>query len=135
MPAGIAHVPQPGRSHAPLHPTIPKGSDEPASGPVTLATAVFVAGTGPLEPGSRYAIALHDGKLQFLVPTDQGSPTLVLQRPVAGFEARAIEGRLLLNESQQPSGMVLAFMAVAGSGTEALADVVSQAARNAARSQ
>jgi hypothetical protein len=93
---------------------------------------VFVTGTGRLEPGRRYSIVLQDSSLRFLGPTDVDPTALVVERPIAHVDAQAFEGRLLLSEPRTPSGMVLAFMSVAPPGTEAVAEAIARAARQAA---
>ncbi|HET7737494.1 MAG TPA: hypothetical protein VFK32_02870 [Tepidiformaceae bacterium] len=102
--------------------------------PVELATAVFVTGTGRLEPGGRYAIVLEGSRLRFLGPTDQDPRAIVLDRAVGDIEAQAIAGRLLVSEPRSNSGLVLAFMSVSGPRTDALAEAITRASRDAAQS-
>lgn len=93
---------------------------------VLLATAVFVAGTGRLEPGRRYEIAMNATHLRIVGPTDLDPTSLVLERPVDGLEARAVEGRLVLSEPGTRTGLVLAFMAISGTTTAGLADTINR---------
>ena len=94
-----------------------------------LATAVYVTGNARLESGRRYGIAVHESRLQILGPTDIDPSAIVLDRPVRNVEASAIEGRLILSEPRARSGLVLAFMSVAGATTDDLADMIREAAR------
>ncbi len=98
-----------------------------------IATAVFVAGSGRMDPGHRYSLALRPDRFLVLGPTDVDPQAVVIDRPVAGVEVRAVEGRLIVSEPRSGSGLVLAFMSVTGPGTADLAAMISQAA-NASRS-
>lgn len=91
-----------------------------------LATAVHVTGSTNLESGRRYGIALRDSRLLILGPTDIDPSRVALDRPIAGMDARSVEGRLILGN---PNGLVLAFMAVAGPATQDLAAIIVEAAR------
>src|SRR4029079_14242330 len=93
-----------------------------------LATAVFVAGNALLEPGHRYSLALRPGRLLVLGPTDVDPAAIMLDRDVAEIEVRSLDGRLILRERNGRSGLVLAFMAVAGPSTENLASTIAEAA-------
>ena len=95
-----------------------------------MATATYVTGTARLEPGRRYGIALRDAVFQVLGPVDGDPNRIALERPVAGIEARAVEGRLILSDNQR-SNMVLAFMTVAGLGLDELAATIRAAAQDA----
>lgn len=66
--------------------------------------------------------------LQILGPADLDPTTLALERPVAGMEAQDVEGRLVVSEPGTRTGIVLAFMAVSGTTTAALADTINRAA-------
>jgi hypothetical protein len=96
-----------------------------------LATAVFVAGSARLEPGNRYVLALRPGRLLVLGPADVDPAAVVLDRDVAEIEVRSLDGRLILSEPHGRSGLVLAFMSVAGTSTENLASTIADAAREA----
>lgn len=100
------------------------GSAGDATG--TLATAVYVAGSTNLQSGHRYGIAIRESRLQILGPTEVQPERVALDRPLAGLEARSVEGRLILADT---NGFVLAFMAVAGPSTRALAAKIADAAR------
>jgi hypothetical protein len=100
------------------------GSASHATG--TLATAVYVAGSTNLQSGHRYGIAIRESRLQILGPTEVQPERVALDRPLAGLEARSVEGRLILAD---PNGFVLAFMAVAGPSTRDLAARIADAAR------
>ena len=117
-------------------PTPPPGAeiDERTAEPVELATAVFVTGTGRLEPGRRYAIVLEGTRLRFHGPTDVDPRAVALDRSVGDVEAQALAGRLLLSEPRSGSGLALAFMSVAGPRTDALAEAINRASRDAAPS-
>lgn len=91
-----------------------------------LATAVYVTGNTNLESGHRYGIVIRDSRLQILGPTDIDPSQVALDRPIAGIDARSVEGRLILGN---PQGLVLAFMAVAGPATKDLAATIVEAAR------
>jgi hypothetical protein len=110
----------------------PPAQREPEPSPVTrvLATATYVTGTARLEPGRRYGIAIHDGRFQVLGPVDIDAKAVALERPVAGINVSALEGRLVVSE-QTRSGMVLAFMSVAGAGIDELAGAIRVAAQDA----
>jgi hypothetical protein len=96
--------------------------------PRILASAVFVAGSARMTPGHRYGLALRADRFLVLGPTDVDPNAVVLDRPVAGLDVRALEGRLILSEPQSRSGIVLAFMAIAGPSTPALAASIAEAA-------
>ena len=96
-----------------------------------LATAVFVAGNARLQPGHRYSLALRPGRLLVLGPTDVDPAAVVLDRAVAEIEVRSLDGRLVLSEPHSRSGLVLAFMSVAGASTEGLVSIIADAARKA----
>lgn len=92
-----------------------------------LATAVYVTGNGRLEPGRRYSIAVFGRRLQILEATDIDTFTTIVDRPLEDVEANSIEGRLLLSEPRRKSGIVLAFMSVAGASTDDLVGMIAQA--------
>lgn len=89
-----------------------------------LATAVYVAGSTTLQSGHRYAIGIRESRLQILGPTEVQPERVAFERLVAGVGARAVEGRLIIADG---SGLVLAFMAVAGRPTDDLAAIISEA--------
>jgi hypothetical protein len=91
-----------------------------------LATAVYVAGSTTLQSGHRYGIALRQSRLQILGPTLVDPRRVALDRPLAGLDARSVEGRLIVADA---SGLLLAFMAVDGTSTQALAATITEAAR------
>lgn len=109
----------------------PAKVDQPADEQRLLATAVFVAGSARLEPGHRYSLALRPGRLLVLGPTDVDPAAIVLDRDVAEIDVRSLDGRLILSEPNGRSGLVLAFMSVAGPSTEKLASTIAEAARAA----
>jgi hypothetical protein len=90
-----------------------------------IATAVYVTGTSNLVPGGRYGIAIRDSRLQLLGPAEVDPTRIALDRPVAGMDARMVEGRLILGN---PDGLTLAFMAVAGAVTGDLVSIIENAA-------
>jgi hypothetical protein len=94
-----------------------------------LATAVYVTGSKRLEPGRRYGIAVHGSRLHILGPIDIDPSAIVLDRSVVGIDAIAIEGRIVVSEPRQRSGLVLAFMSVAGATIQDLAQMIREAAR------
>jgi hypothetical protein len=96
-----------------------------------LATAVFVAGSARLVPGHRYGIALQATRLLVLGPADIDPSAIVLDRSVADIDVRTMEGRLVFSEPLSGSGLVLAFMSVAGASTADLESAVTEAARSA----
>jgi hypothetical protein len=100
---------------------------EPTEAAVTLATAIFVTGTARLEPGRRYGIAIDNSSLRLTGPTDLDPDALIIERPLAGLEAQALEGRLVLSEPGSRSGLVLAFMSVSGTTTAMLAETINRA--------
>jgi hypothetical protein len=120
----------PARTRAPLISQADSPA-EPATGPteeaVILATAIFVTGTARLEPGRRYGFAITDSSLRLAGPTDVDPDALVMERPLAGLEAHALEGRLVLTEPGSRSGLVLAFMSVSGTTTTMLAETINRA--------
>ncbi len=112
----------------------PVGKGEPdAIATRVLATAVYVTGSTRLESGRRYGIAVHGSRLQILGPTDLDPSAIVLDRPVGEIDASAVEGRLIVSEPRSRSGLVLAFMSVAGPATDDLADMIREAARESIR--
>jgi hypothetical protein len=106
------------------------GSREPTGGGATtvIATATYVTGTARLEPGRRYVLALHATRLQILGPVDLDPMRVALERPVADLDARALEGRVILSD-RGGSGMVLAFMSVAGTTVDELLGIIRSRAR------
>lgn len=109
----------------------PAKVDQPTDQQQLLATAVFVAGSARLEPGHRYSLALRPGRLLVLGPTDVDPAAVVVDRDVAEIDVRSLDGRLILSEPNGRSGLVLAFMSVAGPSTEKLASTIAEAARAA----
>ncbi len=111
----------------------PRPPEATETGPATrvLATATYVTGTARLEPGRRYAIAIQEQRFQVLGPIDIDDKKVALERPVADIKVSAVEGRLVINE-QTRSGLVLAFMSVAGAGLEDLARTIRASSEDAA---
>lgn len=91
-----------------------------------LGTAIYVTGTTNLESGRRYAIAIRGSQLRILGPVDIEPSRIALDRPIAGMEARSIQGRLILGNQD---GLMLSFMAVVGLPTQDLEAVIVEAAR------
>ena len=110
----------------------PPARPEADHGPITsvLATATFVTGTARLEPGRRYGIAICGERFQVLGPVDIDARLVALERPVADINVSALEGRLVVSE-QKRSGVVLAFMSVAGAGLDELAGAIREASQDA----
>ena len=110
----------------------PPARVEPEAGPVTrlLATATYVTGTARLEPGRRYGIAIREARFQVLGPVDIDDKVVALERPVADINVSGLEGRLVVSE-QKRSGVVLAFMSVAGAGLDELAGAIRAASEDA----
>lgn len=96
-----------------------------------LATAVYLTGSTRLESGRRYAIAIEDDRLRILGPIEIDASRVALDRPLATITAHAVEGRFIASD---PSGVLLAFMAVSGATPQRLASLVNAAAREALRS-
>jgi hypothetical protein len=124
-----------GPGEPPLVPTLsttPTSDRFPAAASVSvasdsigmLATAVYVAGSTTLQAGHRYGIGIRESRLQILGPTEVQPERVAFDCRVAGLAARAIEGRLIVADG---SGLVLAFMAVAGRSTGDLATMISEA--------
>jgi hypothetical protein len=105
------------------------GSGGPDAATKVLATAVYVTGSARLESGRRYSIAVRGSRLQILGPTDIDPSAIVLDRPVGEVDSSAVEGRLIVSEPRGRSGLVLAFMSVAGPTTDHLAQMIRDAAR------
>jgi hypothetical protein len=124
VPAGGPFVPASYHSASPAR----TGGDQPADAQRLLATAVFVAGSARLEPGRRYNLAIRSSRFLVLGPADLDPTAVVLDRDVADIEARSLDGRLVLSEPNSRSGLVLAFMGVAGPSTANLASMISEAA-------
>ena len=103
---------------------------EPSATTKVLATATYVTGTARLEPGRRYGIAIKEARFQVLGPVDLDAMRVALERPVADINVRALEGRLVVSE-QKRSGVVLAFMSVAGAGLGELAAAIRAASEEA----
>jgi len=101
--------------------------------PRVLATAVFVTGSARLQPGHRYSLALRSARFLVLGPSDVDPSAVVLDRDVADIEIRTVEGRLIVNEPRSRSGLVLAFMSVAGASPTDLASTITHAAQAAER--
>lgn len=112
---------------APAPTQTPRPVPEPEPETKVLATATYVMGTARLEPGRRYGIAIHGSRLQVLGPIDLDPEHVALERPIADMNVSALEGRLIVNE-QSRSGVVLAFMAVAGARLDDLAGAIRYAA-------
>lgn len=89
-----------------------------------------MTGTARLEPGRRYGIAIQEGRFQVLGPVDIDARAVALERPVADINVSALEGRLVVSD-QTRSGMVLAFMSVAGAALDELAGAIRAAAQDA----
>jgi hypothetical protein len=113
-------------------PALTGAGPSPANGgeTVPLATAIFVTGSGRLEPGRRYGIAMVGASLRFLGPTDLNPGVVALERPLAGLQAQAMEGRIVISEPM--SRLVLAFMSVSGPSTATLAETIQRAAGHVA---
>ncbi len=107
----------------------PAPAPKPAAGDrmQVIATAVFVVGSARLEPGRRYGLALRSTRLLVLGPTDVDPSAIILDRPAAEVEVRSVEGRLVISEPRSGSGLVLAFMSVAGATTAEIATLITDA--------
>jgi hypothetical protein len=109
------------------------GSTSGTDRPSVVASAVYVAGNSSLEPGRRYDIAVRGYHLQILAPAEDGPPALLVDRPIAECQSSVVEGRLIVSEPHVRSGLVLAFMSIAGATPDALAAAIRDAARASAR--
>jgi hypothetical protein len=128
VPGGDGFTPMLERPAPPA--TMPAHEAEADMGvPRILASAVYVTGSSALEPGRRYAIAVHGSRLRFLGPIDADPSAVVVDRPIAGAEATAVEGRLVISVPERRSVMVAAFMSVAGRTPDAVARAIVDAAR------
>lgn len=113
---------------------VPTAGIEPA--PVEtrmLTTAVYVTGSTSLESGRRYLITVHGPRLQILGPVETDPSSVALDRALAGMDATASEGRLVISGPGGRSGTVLIFMSVAGTTPDLVARAIVDAARTAAR--
>jgi phage terminase large subunit-like protein len=97
--------------------------------PRIIASAVYVTGSSALEAGRRYVIAVHGSRLRFMGPIDVDPSVVSVDRPIAGANATALEGRLVISAPEGRSDMVVAFMSVAGTTPDALARAIVDAAR------
>jgi len=129
-PAGFAS-PSPGEaSPVAISRKAPPASETPGVvAPRILASAVYVTGSSALEAGRRYVIAVHGSRLRFMGPIDVDPSVVSVDRPIAGANATALEGRLVISAPEGRSDMVVAFMSVAGTTPDALARAIVDAAR------
>lgn len=82
-----------------------------------LAIGVFVRGSEPLLPGSRYLIARTRDRLVIIGPVEPSDDHVELDLPLAGVEANYIPDRLVISGAASDRGtrtFVLAFQSVAG---------------------
>ena len=97
-------------------------------------TAIYIAGSSSLEPGRRYVLAIAEGRFRVLGPVDGSSTVVALDRPISGMEATTVNGRLVISETGARSGIVLAFMGIAGINPAQLAADITHAGLGGAQS-
>ncbi|MGK2850807.1 MAG: hypothetical protein ACSLFN_07860 [Candidatus Limnocylindrales bacterium] len=98
---------------------------EPNRPPITLATGIFITGNVGLVAGNRYTIQVEGEHFQVLGPVDVDPTQIALERPLSEMDATAFEGRLVISEpGRQSSGVVLAFMSLAGGSPDGVADAL-----------
>ncbi len=103
----------------------------PASPPgVVLGSGIFVTGTVGLSAGSRYAIEISGHDLRVVATSRTGTAPSPFTRALPGFEATAVDGRLIIASSGR-NGAVLVFMSVDGAGPSAVADAINRAVDDA----
>jgi hypothetical protein len=89
-----------------------------------------VTGTVGLSAGSRYAIEIAGHDLRVVATSRTGSAQSPFTRALPGFEATAVDGRLIIASSGR-NGAVLVFMSVDGAGPSAVADAINRAVDDA----
>ena len=100
-----------------------------------LAAGVYVVGSTALESGRRYIIAIHGPRLRILGPVDLDPSAIALDQALAGLDATANEGRLVVSGSTGRAALVLVFMAIAGMTPDQVAKAIVDAARTATPAQ
>ena len=73
--------------------------------------------------------------MHILGPVDEDPSVIALDRPLAGIDATASGGRLVLSGATGRSGFAIAFMSVAGSTIEQVAGAVVDAAQAAEQAE
>ena len=126
-------VSQPPRTQPVAPASTPPRSNLSEQATTLLATAVYITGSTRLDAGRRYGLGLRGSRLQILGPTDIDPDVVVLDHPLQGLEATALEGRLIVSDANGKSGFVVVFMSIVGAGTEALAATIQSSAEAATR--
>jgi hypothetical protein len=107
--------------------------EQPDSEPANrvLASAVYVTGSRGLLAGSRYGIALAEGRLEILGPVDVDPSAVALTHGLNGIDATGLQGRLVITAGEgRRDRLALVFMSVAGGSAEGVADSIVAAARD-----
>jgi hypothetical protein len=106
-------------------PTVP--AQPPSISPLLLS-GVFVGGTVPLLPGSRYSLVVEDGELKVLGPVDIAPNRTVVSRPAVGIEIDSIGDRLTIAQrGGRATGIGLVFTAVVGASAGQLEQAIATA--------
>jgi hypothetical protein len=98
-----------------------------------LTTAVYVTGSSPLVSGCRYIIGIHGPHLRILGPVDVDPSAVTMERSLAGMDATANTGRLVVSDRAARGPMILVFTSIAGTTPDIVAEAIIEAAQTAAR--
>gem|GEM_PF-4944297 len=98
-----------------------------------LTTAVYVTGSSPLLSGCRYIIGLHGDDLRILGPVDVNPSAITMERPLAGMDATANTGRLVVTGPSDRRPLILMFTSIAGATPDSVAEAIVAAARSASQ--
>ena len=98
-----------------------------------LTAAVYVTGSTALESGRRYILATYGTRLRVLGPVDVDPSAIVLDHAIAGLDATASEGRLVVSGTTGRAALVLVFMAIAGTTPDLVAKAIVDASEAAGK--
>ncbi len=98
-----------------------------------LTTAVYVTGSSPLVSGCRYIIGIHGPHLRILGPVDVDPSAVTMERSLAGLDATANTGRLVVSGQAERGPVILVFTSIVGTTPDVVAEAIVEAARIAAR--
>lgn len=100
----------------------------------SIGSTIYVTGTVGLAPGARYDLQTDGRTLHVVVPSRRKNPEIAFERPLAGVDAAAVEGRLIISASRGRAGTVLVFMTKDGGSPDTMATVINDAVRTAQES-
>jgi hypothetical protein len=102
--------------------------------PLRSTSAIFVTGSGALEPGRRYEIRFDSKRLRVSGPVEVDPTAAALELDMREVDASSIGGRLLISHITRRSRSILRFKSLIGITPDDLAGDIARAGRTAHRS-